>query len=171
MRAILFVIIFLVNIITAFGQELIKEANVSIQLPNNKWELKDKQERNGMFIYSFKREALKDTLGRDIIPNISVIVEDINKNLDVVTYSIMKRSQVSFQVDDMFIHEDGILDFKNAIGFKGRYTDRFGEHTVYVIHAINKKKGLQIFCDVLTGLFDQLDPEFKIALKSLKKNK
>jgi len=159
----------LVNIITGFSQELIKEASLSFKLPNDKWELKGKQDKNGKQVYFFKRESIKDKLGRDVIPNISIIVEDVDKKLDVVTFSALKRGQVNFEVDEVFIHEKGIIDFKNAIGYKGRYTDKFGEHTIYVLHAINKKKGLQIFFDVLTGVFEELDSEFKFTLKSIKK--
>ena len=169
MKKTFLLILLLVNIITGFSQELIKEAKLSLDLPNDKWELKGKQDKNGMQVYFFKRESIKDKLGRDVIPNISVVVEDVNKKLDVVTYSALKRGQVNFEVDKVFIHDKGLFDFKNAIGYKGRYKDQFGEHTVYVLHAINNKKGLQIFFDVLTGLFEDLDAEFKYTLKSIKK--
>lgn len=161
-------IILLLNITIIFGQEIIKEAEVSLQLPNDKWELKDKVEQNGMQIYFFKREPIIDSIGRSVVPNISVIVEKVNKKLDVVTYSMLKRSQVNFEVLDTFIYEDGLIDFENAIGYKGKYIDQIGEHTVYVVHAINNKRGLQIFFDVLTELFDSLDDEFKVTLKSIK---
>jgi hypothetical protein len=164
-------LIFTLNIFTLFGQEFIEEAKISLNLPNEKWELKDKVDQNGMQIYFFKREPIVDSIGREVIPNISVIVEGVNKNLDVVTYSAMKRSKVNFDVIDVFIRDDGVIDFKNAIGYKGKYVDQFGEHTVYVIHAINNGKGLQIFFDVLTELFNELDNEFKLTLKSIKKEK
>jgi hypothetical protein len=169
MKRKLIISILLLNILIGYSQELIEEAKLSLKLPNEKWELKDKVDQNGMQVYFFKREPVKDSLGRDVIPTISVIVEDVNKNLDAVTYSVMKRGQVNFKVMEVFIHEDGLIDFKNAIGYKGKYTDKYGDHTLYVIHAINNNKGLQIIFDVLTVLFEDLDPEFKITLKSIKK--
>ena len=156
------------NICYGYSQELIEEAKISLELPNESWELKNKVDQNGMQIYFFKREPVIDSIGREVIPNISVIVEDVDKNLDVVTYSMMKRGQINFEVIDMFIHDSGLIDFENAVGYKGKYNDQYGEHTVYVVHAINNKKGLQIFFDVLTGLFDNLDDEFKATLKSIK---
>jgi len=77
-------------------------------------------------------------------------------------------SSASPNPEKVFIQKDGIIDLKNAIGYKGKYSDTFGEHTVYIIHGINNSKGIQIIFDVLTNLFDKLDPEFKVTLKSLK---
>ena len=154
--------------ISSYGQEIIKEANLSLTLPNDKWKFFKSQDANGVQVYLYNREAIKDSSGYNVIPNISVVIENVDKKLDAVTYSIMKRSQVKFKVDKVFIQKDGIIDLKNAVGYRGRYTDKFGEHTIYVIHAINRGKGIQVIFDVLTTLFDKLDPEFKVTLKSLK---
>jgi hypothetical protein len=168
MKQFLILLLIVISLQIAYGKELINEASISIVLPNKKWELKDKQNTNGMNVYYFKREPIKDSLDRDVIPNISIIVEKINDSLDIVSYSILKRMKVNYNVDKVFIHDDGINNFVNAIGYKGSYTDQFGEHTIYVIYAINNQKGIQIFFDVLSCLFDKLDPEFQITLKSLK---
>jgi hypothetical protein len=163
-----FIVLYLLSIsIIGNGQELIESAKISLELPNNKWELKDKVERNGREIYYFKRDPIKKSDGVNVIPNISIIVEDLKETIDVVTYSAIKRGQVHFDVIKTFIHEDGVITFKNAIGYKGKYNDVHGEHTVYVIHGINNNKGIQIIFDVLTELFDHLDPEFKVTLKSI----
>lgn len=151
-----------------FSQQLIKEAKISMELPNEKWELKNTQTLNGQKIYFFKRESIKDKIGRDVIPNISIITEKVNKKQDVVTYSAFKRMQTPFSVDSVFIHDSGIIEFKNAIGYLGQYEDKYGLHKVYVIHAINNKRGIQIFFDVTEDLFEQVDPEFRITLKSVK---
>jgi hypothetical protein len=165
----LIAILFVINTGITFGQEEIKEASISLELPNNSWNLINKMDQNGMQIYFYKRNPIIDKNGNSIIPNISIIVEDVNKDLDVVTYSAFKRGQVNFEVIEMFIHEDEKIDFENAVGYKGKYNDQFGEHTVYIVHAINNQKGVQIIFDVLTDLFSELDPEFKKTLKSIKK--
>ena len=154
--------------IASYCQEIIKEANLSLSLPNDKWKFFKTQEGNGVKAYFYNRESIKDETGRDVIPSIGVVVEDVDKKLDAVTFSMMKRSKAKFKVDKMFLQKDGIIDLKNAVGYKGRYSDKFGEHTIYVIHAINKGKGIQVIIDVLSELFDKLDPEFKMTLKSLK---
>lgn len=150
-------------------QEL-KEAKVKIDLPNDSWFLADKQENKGMTIYFFKRHPIEDDEGRKIIPNISVIIEDVDKGLDAVAYSAMKRSRVNFEVLEVFTHTNGQIEFQNAVGYKGKYVDTGGlAHTIYVVHGINGKKGLQFICDVTTNILDQVDNEFMATLKSIRK--
>jgi hypothetical protein len=155
----------------AFAQETIKEAKISMSLPNEKWTLNQKADQNGTQAYIYKREPVIDSLGRRIIPNLAIIVEDIESNLDVVTYSALKRSKTPFKVSKVFIQGDGPIEFKNAIGYLGSYTDNIGDHTIYMIYLINNKKGVQVICDVVTSLFDKLDPEFQASLQSIKKAK
>src|SRR6478609_4488787 len=144
---------------TAFGlftdeltQEL-REAKIKIDLPNDSWFLANKQEINGLTIYYFKRKP----------------IEDIDKNMDAITYSALKRSKVSFEVSEVFTHENGKINYENAIGYKGKYVDKGLNHTVYVIHGINGKKGLQFICDVTTNILDKVDGEFLTTLKSIRK--
>jgi hypothetical protein len=153
----------------AFSQELIKEAKLKFDLPNDSWALKDKQFAEGKKIYFYKRESIKDKSGRNVIPNISVITEKVSKNQDVVTYSAFKRMEISFDVDKVFTHEDELIEFQNAIGYKGQYQDQYGKHTIYVIYLINNKKGIQMIFDVTSDLFNELDEEFKKTMKSIQK--
>jgi hypothetical protein len=150
-------------------QEL-KEAKIKIDLPNDSWFLADKQENNGMTVYYFKRQPIEDNEERKIIPNISVIIEDVDKDLDAVTYSALKRSRVNFEVLEVFTHESGQIKFQNAIGYKGKYVDKGGlDHTIYIVHGINGKKGLQFICDVTTNILDKVENEFLVTLKSIRK--
>ena len=148
----------------------LKEGKIKIDLPNESWFLADKQEDNGMTIYFFKREPIEDPEGRQIIPNIAVIIEDVEKDTDAVAYSALKRSRVNFEVSEVFTHEKGPIRFQNAVGYKGKYVDKGGlDHTIYVVHGINGNKGLQVICDATTNIFDKMEDEFLIALKSVRK--
>jgi len=150
--------------------ENLKEANIKIDLANDSWFLADKQETRGMTIYFFKRKPIEDNEGRQIIPNISIIIEDVEKNLDVVTYSALKRSKVNFKVREVFTHDNGTIKYENAIGYKGSYVDKNElDHTVYIVHGINGEKGLQFIFDVTTNILDQVDNEFLTTLKSIRK--
>jgi hypothetical protein len=168
MRKLLLSLLFLLSATTGFCEEKISEAKLTLKLPNNKWELKNKVEQNEAQIYIYKREPIINDDGREVISNIAVIVEDINEDSDVVTYSVFKRSQVGFEVLEVFTPGDGLLFFQNAIGYKGKYKDQHGEHTIYCLYAINNNKGVQIIFDVLTDLFNELDTEFQLTLKSIK---
>jgi hypothetical protein len=166
-KLFLFVITILLLTLNGFCQELINEAKISFELPNTYWALTNKKEINDKEVYYYKREPINDSLGRQIIPNISFVVEPIDKKIDVITFSAIKRGQVSFDVIKVLTNEDGFFKLKNAIGYKGTYTDKFGEHTVYVIHTINNKKGVQIIFDVLSELFKEMDTEFLYSMKTL----
>lgn len=150
-------------------QEL-KEAKIKIDLPNDSWFLADKQENKEMTVYYFKRKSIEDNDGRQIIPNISVIIEDVDKTLDAVTYSALKRSKVNFEVLEVFNHDSGPIKYENAIGYKGKYVDKYDlDHTIYIVHGINGTKGLQFIFDVTTNILDKVDNEFLATLKSIRK--
>jgi hypothetical protein len=145
-----------------------KEGNVQLNIPNSHWHLQPKQEKNGYTIYVFKRDPVLDSSGRNIIPNAAVIIEKVQPKTDVIIYSVNKRANGGFDVIKVFSHEDGTISYLNAVGYKGTYTDQIA-HTVYVVHAINGDKGLQIILDTTTETFEALDPEFQRILKSFEK--
>ncbi len=175
MKQFLIFLGFASTVYTSYGQDSsgftysIKEAGISINLPNSKWHLTDSEENNSRAVYIFKREAIIDNSNTQIIPNIAVIIEDVDENTDVIEYSIVKRTKTPFDVSETFIHGDGKLNYKNAVGYKGTYKDqRSILHTIYVVHAINKNKGIQLILDTTSETFAEIDPEFLAVLKSLK---
>jgi hypothetical protein len=150
-------------------QEL-KEAKIKVDLPNDSWYLASKQDVNEVVVYNFKRKPIEDNEGRQIIPNISVIIENVDNELDAVTYSALKRSKVNFKISEVFTHESGLIGLQNAIGYKGTYTDKGGlDHTVYIVHCINNKKGVQLICDTTTDILDKMESEFLMTLESIRK--
>jgi hypothetical protein len=148
----------------------LKEAKLLIDLPNENWFLANKQESNGRIVYFFKREAIEDAEGRKIIPNIGVVIEDVEKDMDAVRYSALKRSAASFEVLEVFTHESGRLKFQNAVGYKGKYVDRYElDHSLYIIHAVNSGKGIQLICDATASVMEKVEGEFKKTLMSIRK--
>jgi hypothetical protein len=43
--------------------------------------------------------------------------------MDIVTYSVNKRANGFFKVTQMFAHDDGTINYINAVGYKGTYSD------------------------------------------------
>jgi hypothetical protein len=123
--------------------------------------------KKGMVIYVFKRDPISDSSGRSIIPNFAVVIETIEPNTDVVTYSVNKRANNAFDVTNMFTHEEGTIKLINAVGYKGTYTNGLA-HAVYVIHAINGNKGFQVILHTTTDTFGTVDAEFLAILHSLR---
>jgi hypothetical protein len=144
-----------------------REGNIKLTIPNEHWHLQPKQEKNGYTIYVFKRDPIVDSSGRSIIPNVAIVIEKVKPKTDVIIYSVNKRSNGGFSVLKMFTHEDGTIHYLNAVGYQGTYTDQV-DHTVYVIHAINGDKGMQLILDTTTETFAALDPEFLQILKSFR---
>lgn len=156
---------------TAYAQDSVyvfEEAKIKLDIPNPHWHLQPKQEKNGYAIYVFKRDPVMDSSGRNIIPNAAVIIEKVQPKTDVILYSVNKRANGGFDVTKVFSHEDGTISYLNAVGYKGTYTDQI-DHTVYVVHAINGDKGIQIILDTSTGTFGTMDAEFLQILKSFRK--
>lgn len=174
-RTILFAILLsLLHVIFAQNEKvstiLIKEAGIYIDLPNPAWKNTSRDENNGRIVYWFKREPITDGQDKQIIPNIGIIIEDIDDKTDVITYSIGKRGQTPFDVVGTFIHGDGEINFRNAVGYKGIYKDKASlSHTVFVIHAINRKKGIQIILDTTKDTFSKMEKEFLFVLRSIRK--
>lgn len=144
------------------------EAGIKIDLPNNKWSLDERKEVNGLIIYIFSRESMRDSLNHEIIPTISVVVENLPEEIDVINYSIVKRSNMPFKVEEVFNKGDK-MDLENAVGYRGTYLDNQKEHTIYIVHTINEKKGIQFIFDCTTSIFNQINNEFLKTLKSIRK--
>ncbi|PLX14783.1 MAG: hypothetical protein C0599_18085 [Salinivirgaceae bacterium] len=150
----------------AFSQEIISDAKIKFDLPNEKWALKSQKEVNGKTLFIYKRDPIQYKR-RSIIPNISIITESVNDSADAVTYSIQKRMQAPFNIEKVFTWEDETIKFQNAIGYLAAYEDQYGKHKIYVIHAINNGIGLQFFFDVTEDVFKKVKPEFQATMKSI----
>lgn len=84
----------------------IKEADILIKLPNNQWLLDQKIDRNGFTAYIFNRTVIIDSLGNNISPSISIVIESIDKNIDLVNFSVIKRTKRPFEVEKVFNYEN-----------------------------------------------------------------
>ena len=171
MKNIALLIALLIPVILCHGQtQKISEAGIRFDLPNSSWSLKNKQEKNNLTIYFYKRVPITDNESRQVIPNISFIVETVPDTTDIVVYSMQKRSVVPFDIKEVFTYQDKNpkINHKYAIGYKGTYTDKGGlPHTVYIVHLINKDKGVQVFFDATTEVFPFCESEFLKAMRSI----
>ena len=170
MRAFLIIIFFCISTQLYSQEILIPGTNLKVEMPNDKWSLTNTQDNNTMTIYYYKREPIEDSLGRQVIPNISIIKES-NSGMDVVTYSAMKRSQMpAIDIEKIFIPKDIKMKYKNGIGYLGYYSDKYGKHKVYIMFLNDGDVGLRIICDVMYELFEQVDKEFVDMFKSISQN-
>ena len=155
-------------------EQSIANTKLIFELPNKHWFKHSDQDANGKHIDFYKREAIIDSNGRQIIPNISIITEEVGDSADVILFSAQKRVSVPFEVDEVFSHdsEKAILHYGYAVGYRGSYTDQNALlHSVYVLHLINGTTGVQIIMDITADLFDEFGEEFRTCISSIKAKK
>ena len=76
---------------------------------------------------------------------------------------------MNIDVEQTFIYGDGIINFINAVGYKGSYVHNNPlTHIVYVVHAINGDEGIQLILDTTLETFSLVNPDFLAVLKSFR---
>jgi|GEM_PF-1928063 len=164
------VLCLLFAISAAAQMQTITEADIKFSLPNDKWHLHSNNTDNYPHVYTYKRAAIIDKSNREVIPNISLIIENVPDTTDIVVYSGYKRERLKFTVEDAFsaLSNPGLLKHKYALGFRGNYTDSKNlPHTIYYVIYIHKGKAVQLVCDVTTELFAACKGDFDAVIRSV----
>ena len=149
---------------------IIKEWKLAFVLPSEAWKLSEHGEHpeKGFSYYIYKRTPIEDKAGRRVIPNVGVIFERLPEEMDVITYSVIKRIATPFKVDSVFCWESGPISIKNAVGYIGSYEDKGIEHTILVAHIVNDKIGIQVIMDATQSVYPKVEGEFKFMMKSMR---
>jgi hypothetical protein len=145
-------------------------------LPSNKWNLVQSDEDNNLkrALFRYRREAITDSNGNKIMPNIAFVFEEVDKKIDVVNYSVAVRIRTGAifkNIKSMFVPGDdsNLLKIDNALGYVIEYIDTNNvSHTVDIVHALNNGIGIQVIMDTTTDLYPTVKSEFDSTLKSLK---
>ena len=147
---------------------ILKEAGMQFSLADSSWQPGTRQESGSMIVYSYKRKPITDSLNRGIVANVSVLIENIEKGLDVISWSSERRKQVPFQVTKVLTKKKGNLSAYQAIGYEGLYVDsKKISHRILMVYAIHQSKGVQMICDATDSVWPKVEPEFRSAIKSL----
>jgi hypothetical protein len=96
----------------------------------------------------------------------AVIAERVSGDVDVVSYSAVKRvGMPPHRIEKVFSHLDGLLGLRNAIGYRIR--GDVGCHpVVYLVHVRDGEYGLTIVLDVDPQEYAVIEPEVLALLKS-----
>ena len=73
-----------------------------------------------------------------------------------------------FHVDAVFTHEDGTIQLKNAIGYRGTKSLGGDEHTLFIVHGLFRDRGDVVVCDTTTSLLPKVQAEIEAVLRSMK---
>ena len=121
-------------------------------------------------MFRFKREPIVDASGLAVHPNIGFMIENVPEGTDVVLFSTLRRR---FKVLEVYSPASGIFSV-NAIGFLAEYSETLdGEtysHRIYVLHAIQGTKGIEVVLDATDSVFSEAQGEFLAVLKSMKQD-
>ncbi len=160
----------------AVQETVIDKWKLSFTLPSNKWHLAESKEdlENKKALLRYEREALIDSNGVSVYPNIGVIFEEVPKKMNAVNYSINIRTQMGSRFGKIItatIHGDSTypINLQNALVYVCQNKDSENiEHTVIWVHSVNKRIGTKVIMDVTSNLYGSIREEFIAFLKSLK---
>jgi hypothetical protein len=148
---------------TAYGSTV-----VFVSPDPSKWNLV----HNGMVkeskghLLMFECNPIKDAEGRNVRPVIAIICEQVSDSLDVIQYSIWKRTQIPLAVKKVITYRDGSLNYRNSVGYEGEYVKGV-VHKVFVAHMRHKQVGLQVICDSTDGVYDKVEADMRDFLRSI----
>ena len=97
-----------------------------------------------------------------------IVAESVPSDLDVIAYSAGKRSGMPpHAVEKVFSHLDGMLQLKNAVGYRIRGTQ--GCHpVVHLVHARDGGVGYNIVLEVDPRDYVVIESEVLSILKSFR---
>ena len=132
-----------------------------------RWNLTQNQGDDGVGtrLVMFERNPITDKQGRKVSPVIALIVEPIADSSDVVTYSVMKRMDVPFDVSKVIGDDTTAFSYRNAVGYEGTYTKEDVKHIVLIAHMRHKEAGIQIICDATDEVYHMVEKDFRLFIK------
>ncbi len=122
---------------------------------------------DGSVLHRFKHEGIADDSGIVVHPNIAFIIMDVPPDTDPVLFSASRRR---FDIIKMYTPADILFDV-NAIGYLAEHTDTFDgreyKHRIYVLHAVQDSKGIEVVLDSTESVFNKVNGDFMEVLKSI----
>ena len=153
---------------------LVPDANLNLKFPNSKWSLTESKSGE----YTFKREAVTDSKGRENIPSIVIYVGNAEQYDQELTMFVSSKQQPrlknGMKIDNTLTRgtPNYPLSCKNSIIYKCSYSDKDIEHNQFMIYIINQNdKGIQIYMDLAKDLAPEYLQEFLTIIQSIKDQK
>jgi hypothetical protein len=146
-------------------------AGVVISLPEA-WQAKPEiVQKPGATMYHFRRQAVYDSRGVWIIPNLAGFTENVPPGIDLVEYSVTKRTQQPYSDMRSMKLAWAVPGELGMLCYLAQYDDAAGlAHKVYLVHAMAcRGRGIQIVIDGTESVFDMLDPEYKLIINGVRR--
>jgi len=159
----------IVEIGSGIHKVTILELKLSFDLPVDWNAVPQIHRKKGQTMYHFRRDPVKDSFGRRIIPNLAVFIEDIPEGLDIVEYSVNLRMRESYSYLKIVGTKPGQFGELSGVGNIATYTEPVGlHHKVVIFQTVHEGKGVQIVIDGTESVFDDLKDEYDFVLQSLR---
>ena len=180
MKNLIFLMLSLIIFLRLSAQEtkldentVIKEAGLSLTLPNSEWSLKKKVEEGPMTQYFFMRSEIRDHHLQTSKPYILVVVADASKYLNINQYSQEMQKEFdkfNLEIKSTLTRKDKDYPLKDINAIFIESTVELGTNQVfYMIHMINKeKKGIQIYLSMDKNLYKEHGSELWTTIKSIR---
>ena len=160
---------------TCCGQQLayigVIGSKIYFEAPDTlKWNLdENSMQSSGKYWLQFKHSPILDSLGREIQPVMAIIIEKVDDSLDVITYSIEKRTQIPypFHVEEVLTYENSHFAFQNTVGYKGSYKREDVTHKVFIVHMRHAAVGVEIICDSTDGVYALVEQDMLRFIKAV----
>ena len=134
----------------------------------NNWAIEQNEMTEyGNYVLLFKHIPIQDSLGREIQPVMAFIVESVPDSLDVINYSIVKRSHTRFTVDKVLTFDKGYFSHRNTVGYEGSYSNGEIKHRVLIAHMRQAAVGLQVICDSTDGVYLRVENDMRQFVHSI----
>lgn len=152
------------------------EAKIAFSLPDA-WDTKGvspnrappKMDPTDPLFVSWKRAAIMGKNGSPVSAGMNVVVFNVQPDANVVlaSSSLMHRRNWPFK-QFLTSDKDG-LTLPNSLGYLTEYSPREGMlMKVFVVHAINDGKFVEVTLSATDDIFPQVESEFRAVLKSLR---
>ncbi len=151
--------------------EKIDAVSLAFELPSEAWKRHPGlgAPPAGVTQLGFERDDVLDDSGHAVRPYCGFTTEPVPaQNRDIIQYSLSWRLRVPFHVDAVFSHEDGTIQLKNAIGYRGTKAYGGDEHTLFIVHGLFRDRGYVVVCDTTTSVLPKVQGEIEALLKSMK---
>ncbi|MBK6516436.1 MAG: hypothetical protein IPG04_20605 [Polyangiaceae bacterium] len=150
--------------------ETVQDIQLTFELPNDAWRRHPGLGPTppGVTQLGFERDDVLDDDGHAVRPYCGVTTEPAPDQKDIVLYSMGWRMKAPFKVDSVFTHEDGTVQVKSAIGYRGRTEYGGDEHSLFVVHGLFGERGYVFICDTTTSVLAKVEGEIASILRSMK---
>ena len=136
--------------------------------PNDKWYAISSGEKDDKVKFDFNRLAIERKKGDYVKPLLSVIVEkNVDNQYNLTEYSVTRIKGLNLKIIEDLTKQ---LKIKNSLGYKVEYKSDDGTLLrSYVIFVHNNDYMMQMYIETTADTFKEVEKEFNMIVKSLKK--